>query len=85
MTQVADDVVYSYTEFTLTEPEFKDLSPRDQDRVQRMALRREAGGYGSALSGMWGASNTVSFNRCMRIGESSCLPADEIGLRHNPV
>ncbi|KAL5494746.1 hypothetical protein ACEPAI_207 [Sanghuangporus weigelae] len=56
-----------YTDLALTEPEFKDLSPREQDRIQRMALRREAGGFASAFSGMWGASSTVSFSRCKRI------------------
>ena len=78
----------------MTEAEFKSLSPREQDRVQRMVLRREAGGYGSAFSGMWGSAGQVPFSRCKRIGEFrlfhiddptlflSCV-SDEKGLRRN--
>ena len=65
------DIRNRYAETPLTEAEFKMLTPRDQDRVKRMALKREADGYASAFSGLWGSTNAVPYNRCRRIGAYS--------------
>ncbi|EJC97581.1 uncharacterized protein FOMMEDRAFT_130419 [Fomitiporia mediterranea MF3/22] len=56
-----------YTENPLTEAEFNLLNPRDKDKVQRLALRRESDGFASGLSGMWGVGNAVGYARCRRI------------------
>ncbi|THH06677.1 hypothetical protein EW145_g3923 [Phellinidium pouzarii] len=58
-----------YTETALTEAEFATLGVRDKDRVKRMALMRESGGYdpGSAFAGTWGSSSAVPLGRCRRI------------------
>ncbi|KAI5122374.1 hypothetical protein M0805_004131 [Coniferiporia weirii] len=56
-----------YLENPLTETEFSTLSPREQDRVKRLGLMRESGGYTSAFAGMWGTASAMPMDRCRRV------------------
>ncbi|KAH8110619.1 hypothetical protein DFH11DRAFT_755532 [Phellopilus nigrolimitatus] len=67
LADVCGDIWREYTESGLTEIEFSTLSAVDQERIKRMALVRESGGYTSAFAGMWGTSCAIPADRCKRI------------------
>lgn len=59
--------LHRYTDNAITEAEFNELPPREQDRVQRVALKREAGRSANGFMGQWDAASTVALSRCKRI------------------